>query len=88
MAGESSTCVIPVECALRCGEWVCCPFQRARTLSYKLGDYTLWQLRREAEEELGDEFDVRAFHNFILALGSVTLDILQDEVRAWVAEHR
>jgi hypothetical protein len=60
----------------------------AQALSYKLGEYTLWQLRREAEDELGDDFDVRAFHDFILALGSVTLDILQDEVRAWVAEQR
>ncbi len=55
-----------------------------QALSYKLGEYTLWQLRREAEQALGDAFDVRAFHDFVLGLGSVTLEILQDEVRRWV----
>jgi uncharacterized protein (DUF885 family) len=45
----------------------------------------LWNLRREAESALGGNFDVRAFHDFVLGLGSVTLDILQDEVRAWTA---
>jgi uncharacterized protein (DUF885 family) len=57
----------------------------AQALSYKLGEYTLWQLRREAEQKLGAKFDIRAFHDYVLGLGSVTLEILQDEVRAWVA---
>lgn len=55
-----------------------------QALSYKLGEYTLWNLRREAESALGENFDVRSFHDYVLGLGSVTLDILQDEVRAWV----
>lgn len=57
----------------------------AQALSYKLGEYTLTRLRGEAERALGERFDVRAFHDFILGLGSVTLDILQDEVRGWIA---
>lgn len=55
----------------------------AQALSYKLGEYTIWQLRRESEQTLGRDFDVRAFHDLVLGLGSVTLDVLQDEVRAW-----
>jgi len=55
-----------------------------QALSYKLGEYTLWQLRREAESALGADFDIRAFHDFVLGLGSVTLEILQDEVRDWI----
>jgi uncharacterized protein (DUF885 family) len=51
-----------------------------------LGEYTILQLRREAESRLGDFFDLRAFHDFILALGSVPLDILTDEVNRWVEE--
>jgi uncharacterized protein (DUF885 family) len=58
----------------------------AQALSYKLGEYTIWQLRRKAEAQLGDEFDVRAFHDFILALGSVPLDVLSEEVSRWLAE--
>ncbi len=60
----------------------------AQALSYKLGEYTIWQLRREAEGALQDAFDLRDFHDFILALGSVPLDILQDEVRRWVREQQ
>ena len=58
----------------------------AQALSYKLGEYTIWQLRREAEARLGADFDLRDFHDFILSLGSVPLEILKDEVRRWVAE--
>jgi len=56
-----------------------------QALSYKLGEYTIWQLRREAEQALGEDFDIRAFHDTVLGLGSVTLEILQDEVRVWIA---
>lgn len=58
----------------------------AQALSYKLGEYTIWELRRDAEFRLGSDFDIRAFHDFILSLGSVPLDILRDEVRRWVNE--
>jgi len=58
----------------------------AQALSYKLGEYTIWELRRDAEFRLGSDFDIRAFHDFILALGSVPLDILKDEVKRWVTE--
>ena len=58
----------------------------AQALSYKLGEYTIWQLRREAESKLGAEFDLRGFHDAILALGSVPLDILKDEMNRWIRE--
>lgn len=58
----------------------------AQALSYKLGEYTIWELRREAESQLGADFDLRSFHDFILALGSVPLDILKDEVHRWINE--
>jgi len=58
----------------------------AQALSYKLGEYTIWQLRREAESRLGADFDLRDFHDFILALGSVPLEILKGEVKHWITE--
>ncbi len=58
----------------------------AQALSYKLGEYTIWQLRHRAEDTLGASFDLRAFHDFILSLGSVPLDILEDEVDRWITE--
>ncbi len=57
-----------------------------QALSYKLGEYTIWQLRRGAEASLGVDFDLRGFHDFILSLGSVPLDILKTEVQRWVTE--
>jgi uncharacterized protein (DUF885 family) len=56
----------------------------AQALSYKLGEYTIWQLREQAEQGLGENFDIRAFHDFILSLGSVPLDVLTDEVTRWI----
>lgn len=58
----------------------------AQALSYKLGEYTIWQLRRKAESRLGTDFDLRDFHDFILALGSVPLEILKDEVNRWITQ--
>jgi uncharacterized protein (DUF885 family) len=60
----------------------------AQALSYKLGEYTLLQLRAQAEEKLGAAFDLRAFHDFVLSLGSVPLDVLTEEVSRWTAAQR
>jgi uncharacterized protein (DUF885 family) len=55
-----------------------------QALSYKLGELTLWRLREAAQKTLGNHFDVRKFHDFVLSLGSVPLDVLEDEVMYWV----
>ena len=60
----------------------------AQALSYKLGEYRIWELRREAEAALGARFDIRAFHDFILALGSVPLEVLATELRRWLAAQK
>ena len=46
------------------------------------------RLRREAEAALGPKFDVRAFHDAVLAQGSVPLPVLEDEIRAFIARER
>ena len=58
----------------------------AQALSYKLGEYTILQLRARAEQDLGEDFDVRAFHDFILSLGSVPLDVLKEETMLWISD--
>ncbi|MGD8358552.1 MAG: DUF885 domain-containing protein, partial [Lysobacterales bacterium] len=60
----------------------------AQALSYKLGEYTILKLRARAEERLGADFDVRAFHDFVLSLGSVPLDVLEDEVDHWLDQQQ
>ena len=48
----------------------------------------LLELRDLARAELGDQFDIRKFHNVILTNGSVPLDILEDIVRQYIAEEK
>lgn len=59
-----------------------------QALSYKLGELEIRSLRREAEGALGARFDVRAFHDAVLSLGSVPLDLLRERIRAWIAERQ
>ncbi len=56
-----------------------------QALSYKLGELTIMRLRHEAEAALGPKFDVRAFHDAVLAQGSVPLPVLESQIRAFVA---
>ncbi|HEY0660720.1 MAG TPA: DUF885 domain-containing protein [Lysobacter sp.] len=56
-----------------------------QALAYKIGELKLVELRRKAEAELGQDFDIRAFHDAILANGGVTLPVLEQQVDAHVA---
>ena len=56
-----------------------------QALGYKIGQLTIWRLRREAEAALGEAFDLEAFHDVVLGGGPVTLPILTDRVHAYVA---
>lgn len=56
-----------------------------QALGYKIGELTIRQLRAEAEAALGEDFDIRAFHDTVLEQGAIPLPILQQHVRDWVA---
>jgi uncharacterized protein (DUF885 family) len=55
-----------------------------QALSYKLGEITIMRLRREAEAALGPKFDVRAFHDAVLAQGSLPLPVLEAQIRGYI----
>jgi uncharacterized protein (DUF885 family) len=55
-----------------------------QALAYKLGELTILKLRGEAEQTLGPKFDERKFHDAILALGSVPLSVMEDQMRTWI----
>ncbi|MFT3669881.1 MAG: DUF885 family protein [Pseudoxanthomonas sp.] len=57
----------------------------AQALSYKLGEIAIVRLRGEAERELGPKFDIKAFHDAVLKQGSVTLPVLDSQIRAFIA---
>jgi uncharacterized protein (DUF885 family) len=56
-----------------------------QALSYKIGELKIRALRASAEQKLGAAFDLRAFHDAVLALGSVPLGLLEAQVDAWIA---
>lgn len=56
--------------------------------SYMLGMLEIRRLRNLAEEKLGADFDLRAFHDRVLGYGSVTLPMLDASVRAWIGEQK
>src|SRR5690348_2747471 len=59
-----------------------------QALSYKLGELKILELRQLAEKELGTKFDIRKFHDAVLETGSVPLPVLEDHIKAFIAEQK
>jgi uncharacterized protein (DUF885 family) len=56
-----------------------------QALAYKLGQLEILKLRKEAKQKLGAKFDLRAFHDEIVGNGALPLDVLDAQVRDWIA---
>jgi uncharacterized protein (DUF885 family) len=56
--------------------------------AYKIGELKFKELRAGAQKELGPAFDVRAFHDEVLRHGAVPLDLLEQNIKAWVAARK
>jgi uncharacterized protein (DUF885 family) len=56
-----------------------------QALAYKTGELKIQELRKRAQEQLGDKFDIREFHAEVLKDGSVPLDVLDAKINDWIA---
>ncbi|WDI32144.1 DUF885 domain-containing protein [Hyphococcus flavus] len=56
--------------------------------AYDTGGLEIFALRREAEERLGEKFDIKEFHDRILENGAVPLSAMREHVETWIAENK
>jgi uncharacterized protein (DUF885 family) len=59
-----------------------------QALAYKMGQLTILKLRDEAKKQLGEKFDLKAFHDQILNGGAMPLDLLKQRVEAWIKDQK
>ena len=59
-----------------------------QALAYKIGQRKFLELRERATRELGSRFDLRAFHDAVLAEGSLPLDVLEARIDGWIAQRK
>jgi uncharacterized protein (DUF885 family) len=60
----------------------------AQALGYKVGQLEILKLRQYAKDQLGDRFDVRAFHDQVIDNGALPLDVLGDLIHGWVQQEK
>jgi uncharacterized protein (DUF885 family) len=53
-----------------------------------IGQLRIVELREKARAALGNRFSIKAFHNVVLETGSVPLEVLDQEVDAWIASQK
>lgn len=60
----------------------------AQACGYKIGMLKILELRELAKKELGKNFDIREYHDLVLKNGAVPMDILEENVKAWIARKK
>ena len=60
----------------------------AQALGYKIGQLEILKLRQYSKDQLGDKFDIRAFHDEVLSGGALPMDVLSTRIHEWVAHQK
>ena len=55
-----------------------------QALAYKIGQLTILRLREKAKTELGEKFDIKAFHDEVLGAGALPMDVLEQRINGWI----
>ena len=58
-----------------------------QALAYKIGQLKIMELRDKAKESLGEDFDIKTFHDHILSFGSIPLNVLEEKVDEFIVEN-
>src|SRR3546814_16566063 len=75
---------------MRISDWSSdvCSSDLGQATAYKVGMIRIQELRRKAEAELGDGFDIRGFNDAVLGGGALPLALLERRVDRWIAEQK
>ncbi len=60
----------------------------SQALAYKVGALKIQELRKKAEDTLGDDFDIKAFHDQVLNTGALPLPVLESKIDRWIASQQ
>lgn len=80
-----NTALSPLNIEVELARYVSWPGQ---ALAYKVGELKLLELRRQAQSQLGERFDIRRFHDAVLLAGPLPLEMLERRIVAWIATER
>ena len=78
---RENTAVAPIDIEAEIDRYIAMP---AQALSYMTGRIEIEELRTRAKEALGDRFDIKAFHDTLLAAGALPLGVLREVVDEWI----
>jgi uncharacterized protein (DUF885 family) len=59
-----------------------------QALGYKMGQLQILSLRAQAQQQLAERFDLKAFHREVLRIGPVPLDVLRAHIERWIARQK